>query len=324
MIKNRKGSRKLISLFLGAILVCGSFVTSFAGMSNFTEVKSYPGFSDVKSNSWYYSDVSKSCKLGLFNGYPEGKFKPDGNITLAEAIKVAAVVRATYDGETPPTNSKSGMWYAEYVSYAKAKGIIGNSDFSNYDSRAKRNEMAYIFSKALPESEYSAINSVSALPDVTSSTKYGSSIFTLYKAGILRGNDNYGTFRPSDNINRAEASAIINRVAQSSNRVKFTLAVKSEPPASGGVMTETQTVAKIQNYINSFSEQAWLGRPLTAKEKTILSNIKADPKNCYYDFNSVGNFNQVKNGGELDFYGEFIFTVLNNGGEIGNYDDGQY
>ncbi len=322
-MKRKLFSRAGITMLL-IVAIAGSTLTTFAGMSNFTTNQTCPGFNDVSSSSWYYLDVSKSCKLGLFNGYPDGSFKPTGNITIAEAIKVAAVVRATYDGETPPANSNSEMWYSEYVSYAKAKGIIGNSDFSNYDSRAKRNEMAYIFSKALPASEYSEINSVSALPDVTSSTKYSSSIFMLYKAGILRGDDVYGIFRPSDNINRAEASAIINRVAQSGNRVKFTLTVKSEPPASGGAMTETQTVAKIQNYVNSFSEQAWLGRPLTAKEKTILSNIKADPKNCYYDFNSVGNFNQVKNGGELDFYGEFIFTVLNNGGEIGNYDDGQY
>ena len=318
-MKKKSFSKIGISLFLLVTMVA-STMTAFAGMSNFTEVKSYPGFSDVRSNSWYYSDVSKSCKLGLFNGYPDGAFKPSGNITLAEAIKVAAVVRATYDGETPPSNSKSGMWYNEYVSYAKAKGIIGNSDFSNYDSKAKRSEMAYIFSKALPSSEYTAINSVSALPDVTSSTKYSSNIFTLYKAGVLRGDDDYGTFRPNDNINRAEASAIINRVAQSASRVKFTLSVKSEPPAIGGAMTESQTIQYIQNEMNKIPDDGWTGRQLDAEQKQILAKIKADPKNCYPEFNSAGNFEYTKQGMSFTFYTLFVANVLMCYGDIDNYD----
>ena len=320
-MKKKLFSRAGIAMLL-IVAMAGSTLTAFAGMSNFTTNQTYPGFKDVASSSWYYSDVSKSCKLGLFNGYPDGSFKPTGNITIAEAIKVAAVVRATYEGETPPANSKSELWYSDYVAYAKTKGIIGSSDFSNYNNKAKRNEMAYIFSKALPSSEYSAINSVTVLPDVTASTRYGSSIFTLYNAGVLKGNDDYGTFRPNDYINRAEAAAIINRVAQAGNRVAFTLKTKTEPPSTGGVMTEAQTVTYIQNYLNSVSEDKLIGQPLDSLQKQLLAKIKADPKNCYPEFNSVENFNFTQNGSSIIFYTKFVSNVLMCGGDINNYDPG--
>lgn len=318
-MKKNLATRMSTIIVLLIAMLC-STITGFAGMSNFTESKPYSGFRDVSSNDWFHPYVSKSCKLGLFNGYPDGTFGPKGNITIAESIKVAAVVRATYDGETPPSNSKSDVWYNDYVAYAKAKGIIGNSDFLNYNNKAKRNEMAYIFSRALPSSEYTAINSVSTLPDVTSATKHSSNIFTLYRAGVLIGNDEYGTFRPSDYINRAEAAAIINRVAQTANREKFSLKVKVEPPATGGVRTEAQTVQFILNAMASIPENGWTGKPLDAEQKQILANIKADPRNCYPAFNSVNEFEYVKTGTDFEIYGNFVTNVLTCYGDINNFD----
>ena len=316
--------RRTFAVTLILTLILTSAVTAFAGMSNFSESKSYPGFSDVAKSAWYYSDVSKSCKLGLFKGYPDGKFKPTGNFTLAEAVKVAAVVRATYEGEAPPTNYDSGEWYENYVAYAKDKGIIKSGDFSNYSKNAKRSEMAYIFSRALPSSEYNAINNVTTLPDVTSSTKYQSNIFTLYNAGVLRGDDDYGTFRPSDNIARAEAAAIINRVALKSSRLMFTLKTKGEAPTPGGVMTESQTITYIRESMNNIPDSGWTGRPLDSEQKRILEKIKADPKNCYPEFNSVEEFTFTQQGASFTFYTEFVATVLMCYGDINNYNDGQY
>ena len=109
-MKRNKILRKTLITTLILTLILTSAATVFAGMSNFSESKPYPGFSDVSKSAWYYLDVSKSCKLGLFNGYPDGEFKPSGNFTLAEAIKVVAVVRATYEGGPSPTNSAAGEW----------------------------------------------------------------------------------------------------------------------------------------------------------------------------------------------------------------------
>jgi len=62
-------------------------------------------------------------------------------------------------------------------------------------------------------------NTVNSLPDVNSSTPYRDAILTLYRAGVLTGNNVQGTFSPGNNITRAEAAAIISRVILPSSRV---------------------------------------------------------------------------------------------------------
>jgi len=53
---------------------------------------------------------------------------------------------------------------------------------------------------------------------VNAGTKYYDAILTLYKAGVVGGNDAAGTFKPTANITRAEAAAIISRVVLPSTR----------------------------------------------------------------------------------------------------------
>jgi hypothetical protein len=79
--------------------------------------------------------------------------------------------------------------------------------------------MVYIFSRALPEKEFEPQNAVNSLPDVNDSTPYNAEIFTLYKAGVLAGSDDLGTFNPNNKITRAEAATIISRVILPSTRM---------------------------------------------------------------------------------------------------------
>ena len=45
-------------------------------------------FTDVASNDWYYEDILKAINLGIINGYEDGTFKPNDNITREDAILV--------------------------------------------------------------------------------------------------------------------------------------------------------------------------------------------------------------------------------------------
>jgi len=191
--------------------------TATGSTANFLQKNTYtPGmFTDVNENQWYgyYGQkvIANAYEYGLMSGYPDNTFKPMGNITLAEAITVAARVRSIY--LTGTENFVQGsVWYQVYVDYAIANGIIAAGDFSNYARAATRAEMAYIFSRSLPASEFAAQNTVNSLPDVNSGTPYRDSILTLYRAGVLTGNNAQGSFSPNNNINRAEAAAIISRI----------------------------------------------------------------------------------------------------------------
>ena len=174
-------------------------------------------FADVNEGRWYgYNQqkvIANAYEYGLMNGVSAAPmlFSPTGNMTIAEAITVAARVRHIYNGGDGEFVQGS-PWYQVYVDYAIANGIVAAGAFSNYNKAATRAEMAYIFSKALPQSEFTSQNTVNYLPDVSSSTPYFSAIFILYKAGVLAGNDSIGTFNPGNNISRAEAAAIISRV----------------------------------------------------------------------------------------------------------------
>jgi fibronectin type 3 domain-containing protein len=192
-------------------------------MDNFQKVNTYtPGmFTDVNENAWYgfYQQkvIASAYEYGLMKGNSATTFNPTGNMTIAEAITVAARVHSIY--MTSADNFTQGNpWYKVYVDYAIDKGIITASDFSNYTVAATRVQMAYIFSKALPQTEFASQNTVNSLPDVNSGTPYYSAIITLYEAGVVGGSDSAGTFNPSSNINRAEAAAIISRVILPSTR----------------------------------------------------------------------------------------------------------
>ena len=185
-------------------------------MSNFTKTKTYsPGmFSDVNENAWYgftqQKTVANAYEYGLMQG-TGNTFNPTGNMTLAEAVTIAARVHHIYNGGDG-VFTQGSPWYQVYVDYAINNGIINPGTFSEYNKAATRAEMAYIFSRALPETEFAEQNTVYSLPDVTSSTPYREAIFMLYKAGVVAGSDSIGTFSPGNNITRAEASAIISRV----------------------------------------------------------------------------------------------------------------
>lgn len=117
-----------------------------------------------------------------------------------------------------------GLWYSVYLTYAANNGITSKT-YNSYTRAITRAECAEIFVKALPAEAMAAINTVSdgAIPDVPASASYSQSVYLLYRAGIIVGSDAAGTFKPTSNISRAEAAAIVTRMADISLRQSVTL-----------------------------------------------------------------------------------------------------
>ena len=200
--------------------------TKNTGMKNFTFVTSYKStlFTDIDENAWYGEKqtgaIKNAYRYGLVQGKGDKKFDPTGNITVAEAITIAARVADIYYAENTKFSTSGANWYDDYVNYAIRKKIINKGDFLNYNKAATRAEMAYIFAHVLPSSEYKKINNITSVPDVKASLRFYDEIMLLYNAGIVSGNDEKGTFAPSSNITRAEVSAIIVRVVNPEERRK--------------------------------------------------------------------------------------------------------
>ncbi|MGN1121260.1 MAG: S-layer homology domain-containing protein, partial [Eubacteriales bacterium] len=216
--------KRFAKVLVGVLLAFGFSAAVTAEANLFTKSQSYtPGFfSDVSETAWYASEVAGAYELGLMNGVGNGSFAPEGEVTVAETVTMAARAAASYYGETIDS-AAYGEWYAPYVAYAAAKGMIAEGQFDSFDRPAKRREVAQIFKNALPESWYAEKNAVASIPDVSQKQPYFADLLTLYRAGVVMGSDEYGNFYPENNITRAEAAAILNRVALPENRLVRTL-----------------------------------------------------------------------------------------------------
>lgn len=197
-------------------------------MGNFQRDGSYQDgtFNDVSAGAWYAEGVSAAYELGLMKGSSAEAFSPTGNVTVAEAVTMASRLHRRYSSGKDDFVQGS-PWYQVYVDYAITNGILSGDDFPDgYGENITRAQMAHLFAAALPEHELTAINVVTSLPDVNASTPYSDDIFLLYRAGVLTGNDEQGTFTPDAPISRSQVATIIARMALPSLR-KTTGAIQS-------------------------------------------------------------------------------------------------
>ncbi len=190
------------------------------------------GYSDVKSSDWFYNSVEKASAMDLVNGFNDGSFRPNANLTYAQTIKLAACMNQLYNQGSVTLTNGSPNWYDSYIDYCVAGGIISREFAATVRQKANDNidRQTYvdIFAHSLPDAALSGRNSIpdNSLPDVKSGSKYYSSIYKLYRAGVLNGNDARGTFAPDKAITRAEVAAIVVRMMDSSER-------KNAPSALG-------------------------------------------------------------------------------------------
>ena len=190
------------------------------------EKKELP-FIDVPQTAWYYESVQNAWEVGLIDGITKTQFQPDGTLTVAQAIKLAAALyQMEHEGEVTLKNG-SVNWYDSYVSYAIANGII-EKDYASYtaaqmNAAITRAEFVHIFYGA--EEAYKAINTVAdnAIPDVKATDKFAAEIYEFYRAGILTGSDAKGMFHPVSSIKRSEVSAILVRMFDTASRQSITL-----------------------------------------------------------------------------------------------------
>ena len=187
-----------------------------------------PGqFQDIPANQWFTPGVEDAFCFGLMKGIGSNTFGPYGDVTIAEAFTMASRIHCIYSAghDNIRAAGPGENWYQPYLEYAFQNGIIPSKDYRDPNQRISRLSFAEMFASALPDSALPAINHVAdnAIPDVSMSDDCASAIYKLYRAGILAGNDVNGTFSPLTYITRAECAVIVSRMAESNNRVSFTL-----------------------------------------------------------------------------------------------------
>lgn len=191
--------------------------------ANFRKVNTYRSgqFTDVSSGAWYADVVKSAYELGLMNGTGGSQFEPEGTVSLAQAVALAARLHSIYYNGSENFRQSGAAWYTVYVDYAKREGIL-TQDYADYNAAATRAQFASLFARAFPASALSAINTVEdgGIVDVRMTHANAQEIYLLYRAGVLTGSGELGTFRPAASIQRSEAAAIVTRMALPEQRVK--------------------------------------------------------------------------------------------------------
>ena len=203
-------------------------------VSKFERNREYnDNFTDVTVNDWFYDTVASAYEFSLVNGDSDTTYNPNGTMTVAEAVTLAARMHSIEkgDGEAEKIAAMSSgtYWYSNYVDYAVKEGFLKEGQFADYEAAIKRHEMVTLFAAALPESCFETLNYVTHIPDVASDAAYFNDLLLFYNAGIVMGNDIYGTFNPDSNITRSEVAAIVDRIADISHRLDKDLAVRVNP-----------------------------------------------------------------------------------------------
>ncbi len=162
-------------------------------ISSVTFASSLP---DINTH-WAKESIERLIEDNCINGYEDGTFKPDNNITIAEFIKI--LVQYT-DYKKILIGERWPDWY---INTALHYGFIQENEFDDYNRYITRYETATILDRFIGE-ESIKTNSQS-FSDTNDKT-----VIKLANMGVIKG---YGdnTFRGENNITRAEATVIICR-----------------------------------------------------------------------------------------------------------------
>lgn len=94
-------------------------------------------FHDVPSDLWCSNAISTLANMGIINGFEDGSFQPNGQITRAQFSKIAVKFfdmqkYAAYAYEAFFTDVPEGAWYTSYVESAIRMGLISGFEDGSF------------------------------------------------------------------------------------------------------------------------------------------------------------------------------------------------
>jgi len=176
-------------------------------------------FRDVDEDDWFHPYVASLADWDIVSGFKDqagrltGEFKPSNPVTTAEILKMAAEAAEIDPQECLQFsgNLQGSHWASAYVWCALERHarVLARGDL-NIDRPASRAEVLAILHDIFGDDVLPIYSSFSD----TEGHEYEADIAHANLFGIVSG-DTYpngvekGTFRPNDQINRAEAAKVI-------------------------------------------------------------------------------------------------------------------
>lgn len=181
-------------------------------------------FADLRDAEWAREAVYALSNKEIINGYADGDFKPNNNITREEFVKiiVCAFKLDSVSMQNRFIDVPRGHWAEGCISSAFESGIVKGDESGAFGlgQNITRQDMAVIIYNALVLSgKAEAFESCEAFSDTESIADYALKAVNALKAyGISNGYTD-GAFMPLNNATRAEAVQMIYKVMQFANLI---------------------------------------------------------------------------------------------------------
>lgn len=210
----------------GSIKVSSSSKDSFvrAAYVKLELVKDKKELSDIKGH-WAEQSIQELACKGIINGNEDGTFQPQESVSIEAFIKMVITVLG-YKLE-----NGQDSWSSTFIVKAKELSIVQEGEFSDYTLPITRLQMAQILTRAINDRDHddSLEEYISYIADFDSIPIDAlDSVLRCYKNGILTGNED-NTFRPENNMTRAEGAAVIQRMINPGKRKPIELPATKEP-----------------------------------------------------------------------------------------------
>ncbi len=168
-------------------------------------------FSDLEGH-WAKSNILVMHERGIINGFTDGTFRPENNVTRAEFVKMlVAALKLEIGGAVQFDDVLPEDWHYAYIATAYNRGIVtGVGTGFNPDGAITRQDASVIVYRAImagAEDTGVTFNDEDVIADYAKAA-----VAALSAKGIILGSD--GFFNPTNNMTRAEAATIIQRILQ--------------------------------------------------------------------------------------------------------------
>ena len=172
-------------------------------------------FTDVPADRWSYPYIKQLYDAGVVSGTSATTFEPTANVTRAQFVTmIAGLAGADVSGYAsgPFNDVQTGSWYAPYVNWAAACGIVSGTSATTFDPAAEisRQDMAVmLYNYAQQAGVQLKQTTVTPFTDEGSIAAYAlPAVQALHSAGVISGMPD-GSFQPQATTTREQACVVL-------------------------------------------------------------------------------------------------------------------
>lgn len=208
-------------------------IIGFSLINNFA----FAEFTDINNSHWGYDAVENMASIEILSGYPDGSFRPNNNITLAEYSSIFANffnIKNNAD-DNYFVNIDASHWAKERIE-AIREYIQPNYDSISESLNINKQAFEYGIVADMPVTREVVIYSLSSILSLDNSDYavgeekifadyekilYPQAAVTLYKNGIISGEfrNNELYLAPDRYITRAEIASMFNKLLSDGTKI---------------------------------------------------------------------------------------------------------